>query len=113
MATAVVVTSQVKMIMLDNGAEEYGKTFEEPHKEPIDTSSPIVVVEETQFEEHEAWGKDFVVVNDIEPMEKAMVLYWPLAPVTQEEQEQADAHKAKVEAFDGLDNPIETMENPQ
>ena len=113
MATAVVATSQVKTISLDNRAEEHDETFEDTHKEPIDTSLPIIAVKEPQPEEHEGRGKDFIVANNIEPMERAMVLYQPLAPVIQEEQEQVDAHEAKVEGFAGLNDPIKMTENPQ
>ena len=111
-ATAAVVTGQVEMISLDDGAEEYGETFEDAYKEPIDTSSPIVAVEEMQFDEHEAWGKDSVAANDVEPVETAMVLYCPPAPDMQEEQEWMDAHKAKMEAFAGIEDSIEMRENP-
>ena len=112
-ATAAVVKSQDAMISLDDRAEEHDETFEDTHEEPIDAFSPIVVVEETQLKEHAAGGKDFVAANDGEPVERAMVLYQPSAPVMQEEQEQADTHDAKVEAFLGLNDPIEMTENPQ
>ena len=84
---------QVKTVSLDNGAKEHNKPVEELHKEPIDVSSPIVAVKEMQLKEHKAGGEDFV---DIRHMGKEMVLY---QPGMQEEQEWADAHKAKVEAF--------------
>ena len=92
------------MNSLDDGDEERNETFEDAYKEPIYTSLPIVAVKETQLEEHAAMGED---------LEKAMVLYQPLALVMQEEQEQADAHEAEVEAFTGLEDPIETHENPR
>ena len=106
-------TSQVETISLDDGAEEHGETFEDAYEEPIDASSPIIAVEETQFDEHEAWGEDFVAANDVEPVERAMVLYRPPALDMQEEQEWADAHEAEMEAFAGIEDPIETRENPR
>ena len=105
--------SQDETISLDDGAEEQDDKFKDAHEEPIDAFSPIAAVEEMQLEEHAAGGKDFVVANDGEPVERAMVLYQPLAPVMQEEQEQAGAHEAEVEAFSGLNDPIKTTENPR
>ena len=112
-ATAAAAKSQDETISLYDGAEDHDETFEDAHEEPIDALSPIVAVEETQPEEHAAGGEDFVAANDGEPVERAMVLYQPSAPVMQEEQEQADAHDAEVEAFSGLNDPIETTENPR
>ena len=107
------VTSQDETISLDDGAEDHDETFEDAHEEPIDAFSPIAAVEETQLEEHAVGTKDFVAADDGEPVERAMVLYWPSEPVLQEEQEQADAHEAEVEAFSGLNDPIATTENPR
>ena len=101
------------MVSLDDRAEEHDKPFEELHEEPIDASSPIVVVKEMWLKEHKAGGKDSIMVNDVEHMGKAMVLYQPLALNIQEEQEWADAHEAEVEAFTRLDDPIKMYKNPQ
>ena len=105
-------TSQVETNSLDDRDKECDETFEDAYEEPIDASSPIIAVKETQLEEHAVGGEDFVAANDGEDIEKAMVLYQPLALVMQEEQEQADAHNAEVEAFAGLEDPIETHKNP-
>ena len=101
------------MNSLDDRDEECDETFEDAYEEPIYASLPIVVVEETQLEEGTVRSEDFVTANNGEPVERAMVLYRPLALVPQEEQEQAVAHEAEVEAFTGLEDPIKMHENPR
>ena len=106
----------VKTILLDNMAEEREEPVEELVVEPQDTFSQVVEGNDTQTAEceteHEAIFS--AVDNEVPGLETTVHQpLEPLAPGLPEEDDLADAHKAEVAAFAGLEAPVETHENPQ
>ena len=103
----------VNTILLDDMAEE----CEEPDEEIVDnlqdTFSEVVMGEDTPPAEHETERKEIFSAVDDEVLGLEIVVHEPLAPGPQEEDDLADAHKAEVAAFAGLEAPVETHDNPQ
>ena len=103
----------VETILLDDVAEEHEEPVEELVVEPQDTFSQVVESDDTQPAERETEHEAiFSAVNDEVPGLETTD-YEPLAPGPQEEDDLADAHKAEVAAFAGLEAPVETHENPR
>ena len=102
----------VKMILLDDVAEECEEPGEEFVVEPQDTFSQVVEGDNMQTAERETEHEEIFLVVDDEVPGLEMVVHEPLAPGPQEEDDLADAHKAEVAAFAGLEAPVEMHENP-
>ena len=103
----------VEVTLLDNMAEECKELVEELVVEPQDTFSQVVEGDDMQTAECETEHEViFLAVNNEVPGLET-TNYEPLAPGPQEEDNLADAQKAEVAAFAGLEAPVETHENPQ
>ena len=89
----------VDTILWDDMAEECEEPGEETVEDPQDTFSKVIEGNNTQPAEHETEHEEMfsVVNNEVPGLE--MVVHEPLAPGPQEEDDLADAHKAKVAAF--------------
>ena len=103
----------VETILLDDVAEEHEEPGEEFIMEPQDTFSQVVEGNDTQTAEHETEHEEIFLAVDDEVPGLEMVVHEPLAPGPQEEDDLADAHKAEVVAFAGLEAPVETHKNPR
>ena len=103
----------VETILLDNVAKEHEEPGEEFIVDPQDTFSQVVEGDDMQTAERETKHEEIFLAVDDEVPGLEMVIHEPLAPGPQEEDDLADAHKAEVVAFAGLEAPVEMHENPQ
>ena len=81
--------------------------------EPQDMFSQIVEGDDMQTVECETEHKVIFSAVNNEVLGLEMTNYEPLASGPQEEDNLADAHKAEVAVFAGLEAPVKLHENPQ
>ena len=111
-----VLAIPVETILLDDMAKECKELGEETVEDPQDTFSKVIVVEDTHPAEQETVNEELfsTVDNEVQGLETTVYQpLEPLAPGLPEEDDLADAHKAEVAAFAGLEALVETLENPQ
>ena len=102
----------VEATLLDDVAEGSEEPDEETVENLQDMFSEVIAGEDAHPAEHEIVNEEIFLVVDDEVPGLEMVVHEPLAPGPQEEDDLADAHKAEVVVFAGLEAPVETHENP-
>ena len=106
----------VDMILLDDVAEECEELDEEIVDNLQDTFSEVAEGETAHPEEQEPANEELFSTVDVDVQGLEMMVTQPLEPLAPglpEEDDLADAHKAEVAAFAGLEAPVDTHENPR
>ena len=106
----------VETTLLDNVAEECEEPDEETVENLQDMFSEVVAAEDAHPMEQETVNEELfsMVNNKVQGLE--MMVHQPLEPLAPgllEEDDLADAHKAEVAVFTGLEALVETHENPR
>ena len=111
-----VSATPVKATLLDDVAEGSEEPDEEPVENLQDTLSEVVAAEDAHPVEQEVVNRELFSAVDVDIQGLGMAVDHPLEPLAPgllEEDDLADAHKAEVAAFAGLEAPVETHENPR